>query len=135
MPGAEPESGTQTESVDHVDDGGTNVASVPVRTAQFSPLSDDANSSATIPLDRFYDVSVNLWAELGKISLPLGELLKLGQGSVVRLNRPVAEPVELVAQGVRLARGEVVVVDDCFAIRITEISAGHLQQPQTPMKQ
>jgi len=133
MPGAEPESGTQTESLDHY--SGDATPSVAVSNAQFSPLNDDSNATATIPLDRFYDVSVNLWAELGKISIPLGELLKLGQGSVVRLNRPISEPVELVAQGVRLARGEVVVVDDCFAIRITEINAGQLQRSPTSTNQ
>ena len=53
--------------------------------------------------------------------MPIGELLQLGEGAVLKLNRAVSEPVDLIAQGVRVARGEVVVVDDCFAIRIKEI--------------
>ena len=72
-------------------------------------------------MDRFFEVRVNVWAELGRIEMPLGELMQLGEGSVLRLNRPIGEPVDLVSQGVRLARGEVVVVDDTFAVRIREI--------------
>jgi flagellar motor switch protein FliN/FliY len=68
------------------------------------------------------DVTVTVTAELGRVSLTIGDLLKLNTGSVLELDRLVAEPVELMVQGVRLARGEVVVVDDHFAIRIKEIS-------------
>lgn len=68
-----------------------------------------------------FDVSVTLSAEFGKAVLPLGEVLKLGVGSVVHLDRLVSEPVELSVKGVLLARGEVVVVDDRFAVRIKEI--------------
>jgi flagellar motor switch protein FliN/FliY len=68
------------------------------------------------------DVKVTVTAELGRVTLAIGEVLKLGVGSVLELNRGVAEPVDLMVQGVRLARGEVVVVDDHFAIRITELA-------------
>ncbi len=78
-------------------------------------------AAAASSVERFYDVNVPVWAELGRVEMPLGELMKLGEGSVLRLDRPVSEPVDLVSQGVKLARGEVVVVDDCFAIRIKEI--------------
>ncbi|MGB6043892.1 MAG: FliM/FliN family flagellar motor switch protein [Pirellulales bacterium] len=72
-------------------------------------------------MDRFYNVNVTVWAELGRTAMPIGELVKLGEGAVLKLGRSVSEPVDLVAQGVVLARGEVVVVDDCFAVRIKEI--------------
>ena len=72
-------------------------------------------------MDRFFDVNVTVWAELGRAEMPIGELLQVGEGAVLKLDRSVSEPVDLVAQGVRVARGEVVVVDDCFAIRIKEI--------------
>ena len=67
------------------------------------------------------DVKVNVTAQLGAIEIELGELMKMTEGSVLELNREISEPVDLVAQGVRFARGEVVVIDDCFAIRIKEI--------------
>ena len=93
---------------------------VEMKVPDFAPL-QDSGSSASVPMGRFYDVDVTVWAELGRLNLPLGDLLKLGEGAVVELGRPVSEPVDLVAQGVRVARGEVVVVGDCFALRITEI--------------
>ena len=49
--------------------------------------------------------------------------MQLGEGTVLELNREIDSPVELMAQGVKLASGEVVVVDGCFAIRITEVEA------------
>lgn len=97
--------------------------SIAVQSAEFVSLEGQHRESTGTPLDRFYDVHVTVWAELGRVQVPLGELLKLGEGSVVRLERPVSAPVDLMAQGVRVARGEVVVVDDCFAIRIKELDA------------
>ena len=57
----------------------------------------------------------------GRVEMPIGELMRIDAGTVLRLDRPVSEPVEIVSQGVTLARGKVVVVDDCFAVRIKEI--------------
>jgi flagellar motor switch protein FliN/FliY len=48
--------------------------------------------------------------------------MKLDEGAVIRLDRPVSDPVDLVSQGVKLASGEVVVIDDCFAVRIKEMA-------------
>jgi len=60
-------------------------------------------------------------AELGRMTLSIADILKLGLGSVVSLDRTVSEPVDLLVQGVPFARGEVVVIEDRFAIRIREI--------------
>ena len=101
-----------------------SVTSVEAKTPQFDEVPVTSATSGTT-LERFRDVSVSISAELGRVSMPLGELLKIGEGAVVKLDRPVSAPVELLAQGVRVALGEVVVVDDCFAVRIREIdSAG-----------
>lgn len=98
-------------------------AEVAVNPAEFPTLDEHGGSDGRIPLDRFYDVTVHVWAELGRVTLPIGELLQLGEGSVIKLPRAVSDPIDLVAQGVQFARGEVVVVDDCFAVRITEIDS------------
>jgi flagellar motor switch protein FliN len=74
-------------------------------------------------LSRFFDVTVTVSVELGRVTLPIGELVKLGKGSVIELDRAVDQPVDLMAQGVRLARGEVIVVNDRYAIRIDEIDS------------
>ena len=94
---------------------------VAARIPEFTDLAGGASAGNAVPMDRFYDVNVTVWAELGRAAMPIGELLNLGEGSVLKLGRAVSEPVDLVAQGVCIARGEVVVVDDCFAVRIKEI--------------
>jgi flagellar motor switch protein FliN/FliY len=94
-----------------------------VRAPDFVPLRESRESRVASGVDRFYDVHVPVWVELGRIEMTLGDLLKLGEGSVLRLERPISEPVDLVSQGVKLARGEVVVIEDCFGIRIKEIES------------
>jgi flagellar motor switch protein FliN/FliY len=98
-------------------------ADVQVRTPEFAELRPTQSAGeSNASLDRLFDVTVAVTAELGRATLTIADVLKLGVGSVVELNRPTSQPVDLVVQGVRLARGEVTVVDDCFAIRITEIA-------------
>jgi flagellar motor switch protein FliN/FliY len=97
--------------------------SVEARVPDFSPLQANQTSGSLMPLNRLYDVSVTVSVELGRVLTTIGNLLSLGAGSVLELNRPLSEPVDLVADGVLLARGEVVVVDDCFAVRIKEIES------------
>lgn len=94
---------------------------VPVKSADFAELEAPPASGNAASLDNLLDVKVSVTAELGRATTSIGELLKLNVGSVVELERLVSDPVDLVAQGIRLARGEVVVVDDRFAIRIREI--------------
>jgi flagellar motor switch protein FliN len=95
---------------------------VVARVADFAELSASSASGPPAPLDRLLDVTVTVTAELGRVTLPISAVLNLNVNSVLELNRGVAEPVDLMVQGVLLARGEVVVVDDCFAIRIKEIA-------------
>lgn len=98
---------------------GTNVYPVEFPAAgapQFSPN--------RLPLKRFYDVSMTVSVELGRVTMPIGDLLQLSEGAVVQLDRMISQPVDIIAQGVRLARGEVVVVEERYAVRITEIEPG-----------
>ena len=76
-----------------------------------------------MPLDqsRFSEVQVVLSAELGRTHLTLEELMGLEEGAVVELDREIGAPVELIAQGVSVGNGEVVVIEDRFAIRIKQI--------------
>lgn len=95
---------------------------VEARAVDFAELASSAASPGIDSLDRLLNVTVTVTAELGRVTLPISEVLKLGVGTVLELHRSVSEPVDLMVQGVRLARGEVVVVDDRFAIRIKEIA-------------
>jgi flagellar motor switch protein FliN/FliY len=78
-------------------------------------------------LQRLHDVPVELAVEIGRTRMTIGETLALGPGSIVSLNRLAGEPVDLLVNGRPIARGEVVVVDEEFGLRVTEIvsAAGH----------
>jgi len=82
-----------------------------------------ASNSQDMPvnLDLLLDVPVCLTVELGSTKLPMKDVLALTSGSIITLDKLAEEPVELLVNGKRLARGEVVVVDNKFGIKITEI--------------
>ncbi len=73
--------------------------------------------------DLLLNVSLALSAELGRRTLRLGELLKLGPGSVIDLDRRADAPVDLLVNGRLVARGEIVAVDERYGVRITEVVA------------
>ncbi len=81
--------------------------------------------SADAPeLERLYDVPVELAVEIGRTHMTIRETLALGPGSIVTLNRLAGEPVDLLVNGKPIARGEVVVIDEEFGLRVTEVVAG-----------
>jgi len=75
-------------------------------------------------LDVLMNVALGVSAELGRCSLRLGELLKLGSGAVVELDRRAGAPIDLFVNGKLIARGEIVAVDDRYGIRLTEVLTG-----------
>src|SRR4051795_4510395 len=75
-------------------------------------------------LRRLYDVPVELAVEIGRTRMTIGQTLELRPGSVVSLNRLAGEPVDLLINGKPIARGEVVVIDEEFGLRITDVVAG-----------
>ena len=115
---------TQEDTMNTENDTTTDpAADVELKSPDFSQLTDTGQKGGSESLTRFFDVNVTVSAELGRVSVPIGQLVELTEGSVIELNRPVTTPVDLMAQGVRVATGEVVVVDDCFAIRIKSIES------------
>jgi flagellar motor switch protein FliN/FliY len=72
-------------------------------------------------LDRLRDVPVDLAVEIGRTTMTIGETLALGPGSIITLNRLAGEPVDLLVNGKPIARGEVVVIDEEFGLRITDV--------------
>jgi len=68
------------------------------------------------------DVRVKLTIELGSCQMPLREVLQLAPGSVVKLDQAAQNPVNLYANQKLIARGEVVVVNDCYGVKITDLS-------------
>ena len=72
-------------------------------------------------LDAVYDIPVQLSAVLGKSTMQVSQLLKLGRGAVVELDRKVGEAIDIFVNNRLVARGEVVVVDDRLGVTMTEI--------------
>ena len=94
---------------------------VTARVAEYAELEAKPAAAPAGSLNQLLDVSVGVTAEIGRTTLSIADVLKLGSGSVVNLDRAVSEPIDLLVQGVPFARGEVVVIEDRFAIRIREI--------------
>lgn len=84
----------------------------------------DATPNAPANLGVLLDVPVRLTVELGACQMPMREVLQLCPGSVVQLDKAADAPVDLFVNQKRIARGEVVVVEDRFGIRITELLGG-----------
>ena len=76
---------------------------------------------STENLDLLLDVNLQVSVELGRARLKFRDVLNLAQGSVVELSRQSSEPVDIMVNGALLATGEVVVVDDHFAVRVTKL--------------
>lgn len=86
----------------------------------FKPLAG-ATAGAGTDIDLIMDVPVQLTVELGRTRLTIKNLLQLGQGSVVELDGLAGEPMDIFVNGYLIAQGEVVVVEDKYGIRLTDI--------------
>lgn len=74
-----------------------------------------------VNLDVILDVAVTLSMEIGRARIPIRNLLQLNQGSVVELDRAAGEPLDVYANGTLIAHGEVVVVNEKFGVRLTDV--------------
>jgi flagellar motor switch protein FliN/FliY len=96
--------------------------STPAGDRVFQPLQSNTGSDiAKGDIDRVLDVPVQLTAELGRTRITIKNLLQLSQGSVVELDGLAGEPMDVFINGYLIAQGEVVVVNDKFGIRLTDI--------------
>jgi flagellar motor switch protein FliN/FliY len=95
------------------------------KVADFRDLTDEAKAprqeTGNRELDFILDIPLDVSAELGRTRLLINELLQLGQGSVVELNKLAGEPLEVYVNGKMVARGEAVVINEKFGIRLTDI--------------
>jgi len=89
--------------------------------ANFDELTDDSIPGTDVNLDVVLDIPVNLSMEIGRTKISIRNLLQLNQGSVVELERLAGEPMDVLVNGTLIARGEVVVVNEKFGIRLTDI--------------
>ncbi|WP_308388887.1 flagellar motor switch protein FliN [Acidithiobacillus sp. AMEEHan] len=84
-------------------------------------LQDAGNAEKVANLDMILDIPVTLSVELGHTKIQIRNLLQLAQGSVVELERLAGEPMDVLVNGYLIAQGEVVLVNDKFGIRLTDI--------------
>lgn len=99
---------------------GASKAAEPVQPA---PLGEDAGLSGNpdVNLEVILDIPVTISLEIGRTSLPIRNLLQLNQGSIVELDRLAGEPLDVLVNGTLIAHGEVVVVNEKFGIRLTDV--------------
>lgn len=94
-----------------------------VSKAEFEDLMDESNRTGDpdVNLDVILDVPVTISMEIGRTKIPIRNLLQLNQGSVVELDRLAGEPLDVMVNGTLVAHGEVVVVNEKFGIRLTDV--------------
>jgi flagellar motor switch protein FliN/FliY len=100
---------------------GAPAAGDPVMKAEFQPLPDSAVKGEAASIDILMDVSLPVTVELGKATVTVRQVLDMGQGSVIELDRVAGDPVEVYVSGKILGKGEIVVVNERFGVRMTEI--------------
>jgi flagellar motor switch protein FliN len=87
----------------------------------FKPLNTDVSQTAPRELEMIMDIPVKLYVELGRTRITIKQLLELTQGSVVELEGLAGDPMDILINGHLIAQGEIVVVDEKYGIRVTEI--------------
>lgn len=88
---------------------------------EFDALNEAPGESAEVSLDMILDVPVTLAMEVGRTRISIRNLLQLNQGSVVELDRAAGEPLDVFVNGMLVAHGEVVVINEKFGIRLTDV--------------
>ena len=96
-------------------------SNVPVQPAQFTPLSTESVAINDANIGLILDVPLQITVELGRTKKSIKEVLELSNGSIVELDKLAGEPVDVHVNGKWLAKGEVVVIDENFGVRITDI--------------
>ncbi len=123
--------GWSAETLDHIDQkpappkakaaAAAERTTAPAPTASEPPPTSIAQPATGRTIDLLYDVELPVAVSFGRAHLPLKEVLKLTSGSIIELNRTVNEPVEIIINNCVIARGEVVVVDGNYGVRIQQI--------------
>ncbi len=119
--GAAPVSPTPTPAPTPEPAAAVSATGSTARPAQFAPLQPSNGTPANTNLDMLLGVNLKVTVELGRTRMTIEEILQLGPGSVVELDKLAGEPVDVLINDRLIARGEVVVIDDRFGVRITDV--------------
>lgn len=88
----------------------------PSQSAASAPADDERKN-----LDMLLDVPLSVTVELGRVRMPVRQLLALGSGAVIELSKLAGEPLDVLINGKQVARGEAVMVNERFGVRLTEV--------------
>ena len=91
------------------------------RAMTFDQLTDSGKPGPLRDLDMVLDLPLNMSVELGRVRLPIGQLLSLHSGAVIELDVKAGDPLNIMVNGCLVARGDIVIVNDKYGIRLTEI--------------
>lgn len=103
------------------DSSGDGDAFVTAELDELTETADTLNEDESRKLETILDIPVNISMEVGRSKISIRNLLQLNQGSVVELDRVAGEPLDVLINGTLIAHGEVVVVNDKFGIRLTDV--------------
>jgi len=115
--------GDAQADVDALLDGAGETADLSAQPAELDELTENTSISAdqSSKLDTILDIPVTISMEVGRTNISIRNLLQLNQGSVVELDRVAGEPLDVLVNGTLIAHGEVVVINDKFGIRLTDV--------------
>ncbi len=95
---------------------------IEVSPPNFEPLAEESAERTPRNLDALYDLALTISVELGRTEMTVGQILELGKGSIIELDKMAGDPVDLYVNGRKFAEGDVVVVEDRFGVRITSLA-------------
>jgi flagellar motor switch protein FliN/FliY len=110
----------QANDLESAMDEQTNAGRGATKVAKFTELEDESNEG-TVNMNAILDVPVTLSMEIGRTKINIRNLLQLNQGSVVELDRLAGESMDVLVNGTLIAQGEVVMVNEKFGLRLTDI--------------
>jgi flagellar motor switch protein FliN/FliY len=102
-------------------DAGQEQETEAAQAAQFAELLPEQQKGEEVNINAILDVPVTIAMEIGRTDISIRNLLQLNQGSVVELDRLAGEPLDVLVNGTLIAKGEVVVVNEKFGIRLTDV--------------
>jgi len=103
------------------DDASAEVDNVNVEKAELQDLQESPSGGSDVSMEVLLDIPVTISMEIGRTKISIRNLLQLNQGSVVELDRIAGEPLDVIVNGTLIAHGEVVVVNEKFGIRLTDV--------------
>jgi len=109
------------EQQDQQDQTGQENTKAQAQSVEFSEVTETSATGPGTNIDILLDMDVPVTVTIGQAEIPIQKLLQLGPGSVLKIDKPVDTPVDLYLKDTRFATGNIVVVEDKFAVRIKEI--------------